>query len=203
MQSEEESEHEIEPESFTPRVITTATPKQRLHKEQKSILKPSEKSHEDDESLSNRKSLARGVRDKLARDDNEIAALEKKLGLKGKRKLPKAFEDEGLDVLMDGLDRGLDGGSDDSERREESAWLERKRRKARGESERQSGLDLEDQISSSTAPSSRSREDDDDDNDDEVDFSGLDSDTSESLDEAPRVRENPYVAPHHICNCSC
>ncbi|TGZ82766.1 hypothetical protein EX30DRAFT_316545 [Ascodesmis nigricans] len=50
------------------------------------------------------KSLSRGVKDKMAQDDAEIAYLEKKLGIKTK-KTPKSFEDDGLDFLLDGLDR--------------------------------------------------------------------------------------------------
>lgn len=73
--------------------------------------------------------ISRGVKDKLAEDDAEIAALEKRLGLKGKKKkLPKSFEEDGLDVLLDGLDDGL---VDDRKRKrnEDEAWLESKRRK--------------------------------------------------------------------------
>jgi nucleolar MIF4G domain-containing protein 1 len=133
------------------------------------------------------------VRDKLARDDDEIASLEKKLGLRGKRKLPKAFEDEGLDILMDGLDGGLNSGSDDLERKEERAWLERKRRKARGELESQSDVEGGDGLDGDLLLSLGSQDDDDE----EGDFSGFDSDsdTSGPLRQAPRARENPYIAP--------
>lgn len=42
------------------------------------------------------------MRDKLAQDEAEIAYLERKLKIKDK-KLPKGFEEEGLDWLLDGL----------------------------------------------------------------------------------------------------
>ncbi|RPB21465.1 hypothetical protein L211DRAFT_437067 [Terfezia boudieri ATCC MYA-4762] len=50
-----------------------------------------------------KKFMWRSVKDKLAQDDAEITALEKKLKIKDK-KLPKAFIDDGLDFLLDGLD---------------------------------------------------------------------------------------------------
>jgi len=65
----------------------------------------------------------------LEEDDAEIAALEKKLGLKGKKKLPKSFEEDGLDVLLEGLDDEV-GGDRKRKRTEDDAWLESKRRKS-------------------------------------------------------------------------
>ncbi|KAG0636112.1 hypothetical protein HOY80DRAFT_1017630 [Tuber brumale] len=49
--------------------------------------------------------LRRAVREKLEQDDMEIEYLEKKLKIKGK--LPKAFQEDGLDFLFEGLD-GID-----------------------------------------------------------------------------------------------
>ena len=64
-------------------------------------------------------------KERAERDDAEIRALEKKLGLVGKRKLPKGFEDDGLGDLLEGLDS-------DSEHRERKLegkeWLQRKKR---------------------------------------------------------------------------
>ncbi|KAI1438189.1 hypothetical protein GGR50DRAFT_642057 [Xylaria sp. CBS 124048] len=71
---------------------------------------------------------------KIAEDEKEIARLEKKLGLKGKKKLPKSFEEDGLGDLLEGL-----GDSDDDElesrpaskrKAEADEWLAQKRRKA-------------------------------------------------------------------------
>lgn len=82
---------------------------------------------------SEQKSIPRGVRDKLAADDAEIAALEKALGVKDKKKLPKSFEDDGLDVLLNGLEDepGGDGARGKRKRDEGDEWLEQKRKKAR------------------------------------------------------------------------
>lgn len=77
------------------------------------------------------KKLSRGIQDKLAADDAEIAALEKALGVKGKKKLPKSFEDDGLDTLLEGIDDavGLNEGLGKRKRSEEDEWLKRKRQK--------------------------------------------------------------------------
>lgn len=53
--------------------------------------------------------VRKAVRDRLEKDDREIEYLEKKLKIKG-RKLPKAFEEDGLDFLMDGLDEDFSVG---------------------------------------------------------------------------------------------
>ena len=76
---------------------------------------------------------SRGVKDKLAEDDEEIAALEKKLGLKGKKKLPQSFKDDGLDELLDGLDEEEDDDIQQIKKRkvEGDEWLEQKRQEAR------------------------------------------------------------------------
>ena len=52
-----------------------------------------------------KKFLRKAIKDKLAQDDAEIAALERKLKIKD-RKLPKAFIDDGLDFLLEGLGSG-------------------------------------------------------------------------------------------------
>ncbi|KAI1814149.1 hypothetical protein GGS20DRAFT_434578 [Poronia punctata] len=75
--------------------------------------------------------------EKLAQDDKEISKLEKKLGLKGKKKLPKSFDEDGLGGLLEGLD-GMASDDDDelgprsgSKRKAEAdEWLAQKRRKA-------------------------------------------------------------------------
>lgn len=72
---------------------------------------------------------------KIADDEREIAKFEKKLGLKGKKKLPKSFDEDGLGGLLEGLD-GMD--SDDEQgplsrskrKAEADAWLAQKRRKS-------------------------------------------------------------------------
>lgn len=79
--------------------------------------------------------LPRAVRDKLAEEDAEIAALEKKLGLKGKKSLPQSFKDDGLDELLEGVG-DVNGGDEGVQQKrtrnaEGDEWLERKRREAR------------------------------------------------------------------------
>ena len=152
------------------------------------------------------KKLSRGVQDKLAADDAEIAALEKALGVKGKKTLPKSFEDDGLDSLLEGIDDAvglIEGGSGKKRRSEEDEWLERKRQKA------QDNLNIED------PSSSVSSQDEDEDsvigneNEDEEELQrqfdrdeddGFQSFSDEDKPPLPaktskRTRENPYVAP--------
>ena len=202
----------------------------------KSILKTRRKadpiSVEQSSSISPPPKVPKAVRQKLDADDEEIAALEKKLGLKGKKKLPQSFKDDGLDVLLDGLDDRED--SDTHERKKRKAegddWLEQKRRKARklatskevdvmdedglGEveveeetSEEGNEADDDDRASDMSLdgpefPDDVSEEDhsqfgsDQEELDTDNDFISFDSDLDDdSAPPAPRVRENPYVAP--------
>lgn len=169
-------------------------------------------SESDPQSPQRASQVSKGVKDRLAADDAEIAALEKALGLKGKKKLPKSFEDDGLDSLLADLDDPLEEGEQKRGKRrrtEEDEWLERKRRKARGidanegkfvpdaegfESEGEEllvesdvmsvadGID-EDQSSDSGGDSVASS------------FDGLGSDTPIAESPRKKIRENPYVAP--------
>ncbi|KAL4819300.1 hypothetical protein BDW67DRAFT_194188 [Aspergillus spinulosporus] len=134
-----------------------------------------------------RKKVSKAVQEKLEQDDAEIAALEKKLGLK-KGKLPKSFAEDGLDELLG----DLGGGSADEDRkrkREADEWLLNKRRKAQGmpvgDSE-ESGSDNMSDEGLESFP-------------DDEDINGFDEEDGdgESEDEqpAPKKRENPYVAP--------
>ncbi|KAH2534338.1 hypothetical protein KXW97_007878 [Aspergillus fumigatus] len=160
----------------------------------KSILKKNRKGVEESESedaahtssVKPRK-ISQAVKDKLDEDAAEIAALEKKLGLKKGKKLPKSFEEDGLLDLLGDLG---DGSEDESRKRKREAdeWLKNKRRKAQG-----------------LAPEAVSEEDDSDLASDEElgDFDGdgfddMDEDEDEDEEEekpAPKKRENPYVAP--------
>ncbi|KAL8978000.1 MAG: hypothetical protein Q9205_006318, partial [Flavoplaca limonia] len=106
---------------------------------QKSILKPSKKNRlpKDDESSSpppdsSNKSISRVVKERLAADDAEIAALEKALGVKDKKKLPKSFEEDGLDSLLNGLGDELSTNRTPSKRKRDEGeeWLDMKRKKA-------------------------------------------------------------------------
>ncbi|KAL5003750.1 hypothetical protein BDV10DRAFT_2531 [Aspergillus recurvatus] len=147
----------------------------------------SRKVEDDDMRDAPRKKVSKAVQDKLEQDDAEIAALEKKLGLK-KGKLPKSFAEDGLDELLGDLDGGS-AGEDRKRKREADDWLRNKRRKAQGlpveeseesDSDGMGGEDLESF-------------------DDDEDMDGFDEededDESEEEQPAPKKRENPYVAP--------
>lgn len=162
------------------------------------------------------KTVSRTALDKLAEDDAEIAFLEKKLGLKGKKGLSKAFKDEGLDELLNGLDKESDD-EDTSEKRkrdEGNEWLAQKRRKAgsQGELEDEGSNRSSDEGSFMSLENMAFDEEGDDETqnedeeelDEDDDFGGFDSDSgADSQDNTQtspspprkRVRENPYVAP--------
>ncbi|KAL4926861.1 uncharacterized protein BDV17DRAFT_299427 [Aspergillus undulatus] len=136
-----------------------------------------------------RKNVSKAVQDKLEQDDAEIAALEKKLGLK-KGKTSKAFAEDGLDDLLGDLD---DGSADENRKRkrEEDEWLLNKRRKAQG-------LPVEEaEESDSEEMSDEDLAEFDDDDDEDVDGLEDDEEDEESEEEqpAPKKKENPYVAP--------
>lgn len=144
--------------------------------------------------------VSRAVRSKLEDDDDEIAALEKKLGMKGKKK-NKVGDDE-LDWLVNGSDDDAEiGGGGKRKRPEDDAWLQEKRRKAGLKSkpvkevvpsESEDGQDEEDEDAVENPFS-----------DDEVgsdDFGDMDSGDEDDEDDEPtpppkKERENPYVAP--------
>jgi nucleolar MIF4G domain-containing protein 1 len=141
--------------------------------------------------------VSRAVKSKLEDDDDEIAALEKKLGMKGKKK-NKVGDDE-LDWLVNGSDEETaTGGAGKRKRREDDEWLQEKRRKA--------GLKSK-PVKKAVENESEDGDDDDDgamDNpfsDDEVgsdDFDEFDSGDDDDDEPAPppkKERENPYVAP--------
>ena len=153
-----------------------------------------------------RPKLSRGVRDKLATDDAEIAALEKALGMKQDSKLPKAFEEDGLDVLLDGMSPDEEAGQPGKRKRADyDNYLATKRRQSK---QLRAGPTGGDRIGLQD-PSGESSVDDMLENpfssDEESAMDEADQ-TSEDLFEgftyinqtaAPvqTIRENPYVAP--------
>lgn len=168
------------------------------------------------------KKASRAVLDKLAEDDEEIALLEKKLGIKGKKGLPQAFRDDGLDELLGGIDE-LVGGEDEEmvEKRKRKSegdeWLDMKRKKARKLRAQDEVEVMDDEMEDSDAESVdsdqsdkfgfQSDEEDDLGMDSDVD---MDSDMGDNADEdsefsefgedepaepEKRVRENPYLPP--------
>lgn len=157
------------------------------------------------------KKFSRGVQDKLAADDAEIAALEKALGVKGKKKLPKSFEDDGLDSLLEDIDDAVgvnESRSVKKRRSEEDEWLERKRQKA------QKGKSIIEDPSSSASSQDEDEdtfignEDEDEeeheeklqgqydaDEDDEFESFGEEDEPLFPAKTTTKTRENPYVAP--------
>ncbi|KFY19765.1 hypothetical protein V491_04233 [Pseudogymnoascus sp. VKM F-3775] len=163
------------------------------------------------------KAPSRAVLDKLAEDDEEIAFLEKKLGIKNKKALPQAFKDDGLDELLGGIDE-LVGGEDEelAEKRKRKSegdeWLEMKRKKARKMKAQDVSEVSDEDMGDSDADSDQSDEfglqsneeselgvDDDmdsdvgDNADDDSEFSELDDSDEPNVEK--RVRENPYLPP--------
>ena len=148
-------------------------------------------------------------REKLAQDDDEVARLQKKLGIKSK-KLPKSFNEEGLAGLLgdlDDVDALLDGNS--IKKNPDRGWLEDKRRRAIGPQvtaeEYNDGSEEDTTEDDASGSDSGSKVEELDDHDHEAaSFMGEDKDDEPDYDDAPRTarqaqprrkRENPYVAP--------
>ncbi|KAJ4354985.1 hypothetical protein N0V95_003321 [Ascochyta clinopodiicola] len=186
----------------------------------KSILKRKAQPDEDDSPVPAK--VSRAVQDRLDQDDKEIRALEKKLG---KKKKSAGGGDDGLDDLFGDLGDFSDEDvlEDPNAKRKRTAdddWLANKRRKAlkavapsapESDSEDEEN-DLENPFSEDDDLDSEDmdgeededleegdldEEMDDDMDDDESDIENPFSEDELSDDEepAPRVRENPYVAP--------
>merc|ERR1712093_211663 len=106
----------------------------------KSILKRPKRAVPEPEALKPQRSvspptkISRAVQDKLAEEDEEIAALEKKLGLKGKKGLPQSFKDDGLDELLEGLGGEEEVDEGDQQKRKRKAegdeWLLKGKRRS-------------------------------------------------------------------------
>jgi nucleolar MIF4G domain-containing protein 1 len=130
--------------------------------------------------------MSRGLRDMLAQDDAEIAALEKALRIKGGNKLPKSFRDDGLDDVLGDL-----GSYSESEsrkrKREATEWLKRKRRKPRGVDESDAELTGDEDESMLSGGYDYGGE-----GDKEGGFEDFDEEKPAPV---RKVRENPYVAP--------
>ncbi|RDI81491.1 Imidazole glycerol phosphate synthase [Venturia inaequalis] len=158
---------------------------------------------------------SRAVKEKLDEDDAEIAALEKRLGLKGKKKLPKSLEEDGLDDILEGLGDESDGGSQKRKRSDYEEYLASKRRNIGAEavdsdvddSDTEEEFDIEsgeddllgdDSIGSEDSTEVEESEDDEgfdkDEDDEDMDDPFDQSDSDQSQEEEPqRVRENPYL----------
>ena len=169
---------------------------------------------EDEPGKPAKKHLSKGVKDKLEQDDMEVSFLEKKLKIKNK-KVPKAFEEDGLDFLLEGLE---DNYLEDKPGKKIKKEKKKPTYEIEDSSDEEDGgfddilggaSDEEDVMlneGSEGEEDDLGSEDEDEEEDSEEDgsegeFGGFsDEDGEEGADsgaepEAPRVRENPYKAP--------
>ncbi|KAK3699335.1 suppressor of glycerol defect [Vermiconidia calcicola] len=150
--------------------------------------------------------VSRTVKAKLEDDDDEIAALEKKLGIKGKKS--KALEEDGLDWLAEGSGGEGEGDKRSAKRKrpEDTKWLRDKRVKAGGAAREEDNDSDDDVRDASPGVADADGVEDEianpfsEDELDSDDFAGFESGggaPSEGEDTRPpkRQRENPYVAP--------
>ncbi|TKX27021.1 MIF4G domain-containing protein 1 [Elsinoe australis] len=158
--------------------------------------------------------LSKTARARLEQDNDEIAALERKLGIKkGKKARAPDGEDDGLDDLLGEIDDAVTGDYKSGKRKleEDDEWLRQKRRKL--ESHKQvaqkqveeefTRFSNEDEASDADEESDEDLEDDDEENmdgleddDDEESIEHLDDESDEEVStKAPTKRENPYRAP--------
>lgn len=210
-ESEDDDEDEIiDWDNISEDATPPPLPKKEPQKPPKSILKKTAPVAEDPPPPAK---IPRAVKEKLDQDDAEIAALEKRLGVKGKKKSKtKAADDYGLSDIFGDLgdfsSEEDDAGKPVSKRKrdEDNDWLASKRRKALGHKKEESEeeTDLEDLEADDTGSDEDLdlEEDFDEDEDDELEGaedSEFDEDSEEDAEEANeapiRVRENPYVAP--------
>ncbi|KAI9811017.1 MAG: dihydrolipoamide dehydrogenase precursor [Phylliscum demangeonii] len=141
-------------------------------------------------------SVSKRQRDAFARDDAEIAALEKKLGIKRKSVGASHQQGDGLDELLSSLNEQDDQAGPSSAKRqrdEGEEWLRNKRRKANAPEEEEELEIDDDPFASSDLDQSE------DDACESPAFSNQDEILrvrSDVQSKPPkRVRENPYVAP--------
>ena len=194
--------------------VTTASAQSRSPR---SILKPSRASlgpAAEEENTSSRPSspestlaISKQVKSQLAQDNAEIEVLERALGFNKKKTLPKSFEDDGLDLLLDGLDsiESLDQRSlGKRKRKEEQVWLEQKRQRNNITENRPKVFREESEIEFAGFGSEEEEafiEDRNEDIDKDTISSSLHSLSGSrepdvlQLHGGKPVRENPYIAP--------
>ncbi|MCJ1471585.1 dihydrolipoamide dehydrogenase precursor [Lambiella insularis] len=201
-QATEESDHSEGSDA----ILSPTKPQSTVSREPKSILKvPKPLANQEQETKTGPETIvpriSESTKDKFAADDAEIEALERALGVKGKKGLPKAFEDDGLDDLLEGLDElGKADGLQPvkRKRKEEEEWLANKRRKA---SENGAGARNYEEVQSSEEeiePNSQSKDvqtTDYNHNLDQGESEGFDDESAVPSPVPVKVRENPYIAP--------
>lgn len=156
--------------------------------------------------------LSKAVQDKLAEDDAEIEAFERKLGIKkGRKSLPQSFKEDGLGDLMGYPEEDGSEDNDDADeqkrKRDYDDWLSAKRQKTSASGMSKAPLskrsrDEEDESADDLGEDSDAfmSEDEPSGGDNEYaseageSFEGFDSET-ETPSTTVTKRENPYVAP--------
>jgi nucleolar MIF4G domain-containing protein 1 len=170
----------------------------------KSILKPTlkrkatgeEPEPETKSELPKKKTLSKGVRDRLAQDEAEIEYLEKKLKIKNK-KIPTSFEEDGLDFLLGDLkDDYLDS------RLQKVVWINRTENLTFNDEGDENDTDhLDRDIFYGSEPDEKGVHENDEFHgfsDTEISDRSLEEPTEESqepLQALPKIRENPYKPP--------
>ena len=202
-ESDEDDEEEIDWDNVTDEGTPPPpqVPVKDSQKPLKSILKKTSPPKEDSPPPAPAK-VSRAVKDRIAQENAEIAALEKKLGVKGKKK-SKGLED-GLDDIFGDLG-GFDSGDESADkapkrkRNEDDDWLASKRRKALGAAPAEESSEEETDLEGFESEDLENGLDDEDlsgENEEGAeDFEEEDDDPEDRQEPAPRVRENPYVAP--------
>ncbi|RGP63303.1 hypothetical protein FLONG3_9956 [Fusarium longipes] len=156
-----------------------------------------------------KKGASKAVQERLAQDDAEIEAFERKLGIKkGRKSLPQSFKEDGLGDLLGDLSSDEELSDNDNKKRksEYDDWLASKRRKttetpSRNKSRnKEDAEDLDEESVEENEDSDVMDHDDDDGADfDDESFDGFgdddDDDAADGQPTEPRHRENPYVAP--------
>lgn len=142
--------------------------------------------------------IPKQIREKLQKDDAEIAELERKLGIRGRKNLPKSFEEDGLGDLMGSLGSGDHEDEELAAKRKRKAeaeeWLRQKRRKAVAASDEDSE-DEEDEGWDEGDSADEGSDDLDGSLDSDEDVRVDRSDPTSGHSAPKRQRENPYVAP--------
>ena len=145
--------------------------------------------------------VSRAAKGRIVEDDAEIAALERKLGIKGKNS--KALEKDGLSWLVDGSNSESEDGSQRSKRKrpEDAKWLRDKRVKADG-TDQVDDNDEDGEVDVSDVEEEKIGNPFSEDGIGSDNFEGFDSEGSSEEDEnelsapAPKKqRENPYAPP--------
>ncbi|KAF2760089.1 hypothetical protein EJ05DRAFT_536271 [Pseudovirgaria hyperparasitica] len=165
------------------------------------------------EKVVSRPDIPNSTKRRLEEEDAEIAALERKLGNRGK-KAQNGEDDDGLDFILEGLG-GSDSDTQPSKRKrstEDEEWLASKRRKAESEKKKrkvnakikakkskfEEEADSDESIDSEHSSEEPDTEEQLEDSAVDDDFSGFDSETSDEPEAQRKPRENPYVAPVQV-----